>query len=232
MLVYTYRAGLSQSLFERLVLLGIRPIRLMVQYRMHPVLSEFPSSVFYDGTLQNAVTAPERTMQDVQFPWPNMESPTFFWTTQSQEEISASGTSYLNRYRSRQTSPVYLSPALASSDCLCMTLHIVCTRKCVYVYSPTMNCFLSPWQPQGRESVCRKGGYQVHEVWYKATPDWSHHSVRGAEGIRGSVHDHQWLPAHQTLPGQPERDNRQLDFPVKGHFLLYRDHLIVIIFVN
>ena len=127
---------------------------------------------------------------------------------------------------------VHLSPALASSHCLCMTLHIVCTRKCVYVYSPTMNCFLSPWQPQGRESVCRKGGYQVHEVRYKATPDWSHHSVRGAEGIRGSVHDHQWLPAHQTLPGQPERDNRQLDFPVKGHFLLYRDHLIVIIFVN
>jgi len=27
------RAGLSQSLFERLVVLGIRPIRLQVQYR-------------------------------------------------------------------------------------------------------------------------------------------------------------------------------------------------------
>ena len=32
------RAGLSQSLFERLVELGIRPIRLQVQYRMHPAL--------------------------------------------------------------------------------------------------------------------------------------------------------------------------------------------------
>ena len=92
------RAGLSQSLFERLVLLGIRPIRLMVQYRMHPVLSEFPSSVFYDGTLQNAVTAADRAMPNVQFPWPDLERPTFFWTTQSQEEISASGTSYLNRW--------------------------------------------------------------------------------------------------------------------------------------
>ena len=33
------RAGLSQSLFERLVVLGVHPIRLQVQYRMHPCLS-------------------------------------------------------------------------------------------------------------------------------------------------------------------------------------------------
>jgi len=32
------QAGLQQSLFERLVILGIRPIRLQVQYRMHPAL--------------------------------------------------------------------------------------------------------------------------------------------------------------------------------------------------
>ena len=36
------KAGLARSLFERLVMLGIRPIRLQVQYRMHPCLSEFP----------------------------------------------------------------------------------------------------------------------------------------------------------------------------------------------
>ncbi|CAJ0961311.1 unnamed protein product, partial [Mesorhabditis belari] len=49
-------AGFSQSLFKRLVLLGNRPIRLQVQYRMHPSLSSFPSSVFYEGSLQNGVT--------------------------------------------------------------------------------------------------------------------------------------------------------------------------------
>ena len=54
-----FSAGLSQSLFERLVVLGIRPIRLQVQYRMHPSLSEFPSNLFYDGTLQNGVTIGE-----------------------------------------------------------------------------------------------------------------------------------------------------------------------------
>lgn len=50
------KAGYSQSLFERLVVLGIRPIRLQVQYRMHPALSAFPSNVFYEGSLQNGVS--------------------------------------------------------------------------------------------------------------------------------------------------------------------------------
>ena len=43
------KCGLAQSLFERLVLLGIKPHRLAVQYRMHPCLSEFPSNSFYEG---------------------------------------------------------------------------------------------------------------------------------------------------------------------------------------
>lgn len=40
--------------------LGIRPIRLQVQYRMHPALSEFSSNTFYEGSLQNGVSAAER----------------------------------------------------------------------------------------------------------------------------------------------------------------------------
>eukprot|EP00112_Aurelia_sp_Birch-Aquarium-sp1_P011569 Seg243.2 transcript_id=Seg243.2/GoldUCD/mRNA.D3Y31 product="Regulator of nonsense transcripts 1" protein_id=Seg243.2/GoldUCD/D3Y31 len=90
-------AGLSQSLFERLVVLGIRPIRLQVQYRMHPALSEFPSNLFYDGTLQNGVTVAERSQQGVDFPWPVSDKPQFFYATTGQEEISSSGTSFLNR---------------------------------------------------------------------------------------------------------------------------------------
>ncbi len=92
------RAGLTQSLFERLVLLGNRPIRLQVQYRMHPCLSEFPSNMFYEGTLQNGVTAPERLRKNVDFPWPVPDTPMFFYQNLGQEEISSSGTSFLNRY--------------------------------------------------------------------------------------------------------------------------------------
>lgn len=91
------KAGLSQSLFERLVNLKIEPKMLQVQYRMHPCLSEFPSNMFYSGELQNGVTEANRIRRDVDFPWPNFEMPMMFWCNTGQEEISASGTSYLNR---------------------------------------------------------------------------------------------------------------------------------------
>lgn len=93
-------AGLGRSLFERLVVLGHRPIRLQVQYRMHPCLSEFPSNYFYEGTLQNGVTAVERTLRSVAFPWPDDSNPMMMYHSTGQEELSASGTSYLNRLES------------------------------------------------------------------------------------------------------------------------------------
>lgn len=91
------RAGLTQSLFERCILMGIRPIRLEVQYRMHPALSEFPSNTFYEGSLQNGVGELERVRDDVDFPWPAQDCPLMFYSQMGQEEISSSGTSYLNR---------------------------------------------------------------------------------------------------------------------------------------
>ncbi|MBE7181070.1 MAG: DNA2/NAM7 family helicase, partial [Terriglobus roseus] len=91
------KAGLNQSLFERLVILGCAPIRLQVQYRMHPCLSEFPSNMFYEGSLQNGVTTFQRLRKDVDFPWPVADAPMMFWSNLGNEEISASGTSYLNR---------------------------------------------------------------------------------------------------------------------------------------
>ncbi|KAH9434347.1 hypothetical protein MCOR02_012552 [Pyricularia oryzae] len=91
------KAGLNQSLFERLVKLGLTPIRLNVQYRMHPCLSEFPSNMFYEGSLQNGVTIQQRLRRDVDFPWPVADMPMMFWSNLGNEEISASGTSYLNR---------------------------------------------------------------------------------------------------------------------------------------
>ena len=64
---------------------------------MHPCLSEFPSNIFYEGTLQNGVSAEERTPPASDFPWPTLHRPMFFYTSVGQEEVSSSGTSYLNR---------------------------------------------------------------------------------------------------------------------------------------
>ena len=91
------KAGFTQSLFERLILLGENPIRLQVQYRMHPCLSEFPSNIFYEGTLQNGVTVEERLKLSFEFAWPIPSKPMMFYNCVGQEEISSSGTSYLNR---------------------------------------------------------------------------------------------------------------------------------------
>ena len=81
--------------------LGIRPVRLQVQYRMHPELSIFPSNTFYEGTLQNGVTVSDRIVKD-DFVWPNPQKPMFFFNLLGVEEISASGTSYLNRTEAQQ----------------------------------------------------------------------------------------------------------------------------------
>ncbi len=89
------KAGLTQSLFERLVLLNIRPMRLQVQYRMHPCLSEFPSNMFYEGALQNGVSDIER--QSLDGFWLNPSRPMYFVVNNGNEEIASSGTSYLNR---------------------------------------------------------------------------------------------------------------------------------------
>ncbi len=91
------KAGLNQSLFDRLLRLQHRPFRLRVQYRMHPCLSEFPSNMFYEGELQNGVSTSDRIMKHVAFPWPDPQKPTFFYISLGAEEISSSGTSYLNR---------------------------------------------------------------------------------------------------------------------------------------
>jgi len=91
------RAGFKQSLFERIIAMGIRPIRLEVQYRMHPALAEFPSQTFYEGSLQNGVTVADRRVDHFDFPWPRRDMPMFFYHSGGNEEISGSGTSYLNR---------------------------------------------------------------------------------------------------------------------------------------
>lgn len=90
-------AGFERSMFERLMQLGIGPIRLNIQYRMHPSISEFPSSAFYSGTLQNGVSVAERSRPGLDFMWPNPQIPMYLLSCFGAEELASSGTTYLNR---------------------------------------------------------------------------------------------------------------------------------------
>lgn len=112
------KCGLAQSLFERLVLLGIKPHRLTVQYRMHPCLSEFPSNSFYEGALQNGVTQAERLALGVNFPWPSPLKPMMFYVQLGMEEISVSGTSYLNRLGEQLAACTLTVQAVPNDDSL------------------------------------------------------------------------------------------------------------------
>lgn len=60
--------------------------------------------MFYEGSLQNGVTEADRQLLSLpgftgkeDFPWPVPSKPMFFYSITGMEEISASGTSYLNR---------------------------------------------------------------------------------------------------------------------------------------
>lgn len=47
-------AGFGRSLFERLSSMGHSKHLLNMQYRMHPSISQFPNSNFYDNQILNA----------------------------------------------------------------------------------------------------------------------------------------------------------------------------------
>lgn len=64
---------------------------------MHPALSVFPSDTFYEGSLQNGVSAKQRTIEGLNFPWPDPDIPMFFLNTKGTAELSGSGTSFLNK---------------------------------------------------------------------------------------------------------------------------------------
>lgn len=72
------------------------PIRLNVQYRMHPALSEFCSNMFYDGMLQNGLHASERHAQ-LRLPLAAQRQAMMFWAASGSEDPGSSGRSLQNR---------------------------------------------------------------------------------------------------------------------------------------
>ena len=89
------QGGLARSLFERLVEMGIVPHLLNTQYRMHPSISEFPNSQFYEGLLEDGVTATEREAP-AGLLWPDWEAPLSFLPVNGDEVLSPDGASKEN----------------------------------------------------------------------------------------------------------------------------------------
>ncbi|XP_027251475.1 protein ZGRF1 isoform X4 [Cricetulus griseus] len=53
--------GLEQTLFDRLCLMGHKPVVLRTQYRCHPVISAIANDLFYEGNLMNGISETERS---------------------------------------------------------------------------------------------------------------------------------------------------------------------------
>ncbi|XP_059551406.1 protein ZGRF1 [Myotis daubentonii] len=52
--------GLEQTLFDRLCLMGHKPVLLRTQYRCHPAIAAVANDLFYGGGLRNGVSEAER----------------------------------------------------------------------------------------------------------------------------------------------------------------------------
>jgi hypothetical protein len=89
------KGGLGRSLFERLVEMGIAPLMLTTQYRMHPSISDFPNNRFYDGKLEDGVDRSDREAPAGML-WPDWDAPLAFLPVEGEELLSPDGASKEN----------------------------------------------------------------------------------------------------------------------------------------
>ena len=90
------KGGLNRSLFDRLIACGLRSNLLTTQYRMHPILREFPSARFYENRLEDGCTADQRP-PPAGFLWPDWDRPMAFVPVEGVEEADEEGKSRSNR---------------------------------------------------------------------------------------------------------------------------------------
>ena len=90
--------GLDVPLIERFIDLGVPQSLLSMQYRMHPVISQFSNETFYNKEIQDGVREHERKHEMFEFPGIVGDVPTFFYDVASTEEFSGCGDSKINRF--------------------------------------------------------------------------------------------------------------------------------------
>ncbi|CAF0864809.1 unnamed protein product [Rotaria sordida] len=91
---------LERSFFQRLLEnININSIMLDTQYRMHPALIDFPSQVFYDGSLKTGIKSEERpTPKEIKFI--NEQIPLRFVDVDEKQQHSMSTIDYIIKFLS------------------------------------------------------------------------------------------------------------------------------------
>mmetsp|Transcript_18121 Transcript_18121/g.25403 ORF Transcript_18121/g.25403 Transcript_18121/m.25403 type:complete len:528 (+) Transcript_18121:826-2409(+) len=110
------RKNLTVSLFDRLVQNGVPSSLLDTQYRMHPAISEFPSSTFYGGKLKNGITSDLR-QPPCGFQWPRDNWPIAYIHVESQQQFD--GDSIINELEAEcvlRTLQMFLNHGIKGED--------------------------------------------------------------------------------------------------------------------
>ena len=140
---------LKQTLFHRLQKV-LPPYFLNEQYRMHPMIAEFPSTTFYDGKLNSAQVTKERT--HIKSPLFNKQKPVMFIDVPSKE--TPFGKSFKNEKESdvvRKLVAQLIEDNINPSSIAVLTPYaaqVMCIRECLTVKS-TEVCTIDAFQ--GRE---------------------------------------------------------------------------------
>ncbi|KAK3421347.1 hypothetical protein EUGRSUZ_G01998 [Eucalyptus grandis] len=90
------RAGFGRSLFERLSSLGYSRQLLNIQYRMHPSISLFPTSKFYQNQILDGPNVKSKSYRKSHLPWPMFGPYSFINIPDGREQIGDDGCSLRN----------------------------------------------------------------------------------------------------------------------------------------
>ncbi|KAI6677276.1 hypothetical protein NL676_038072 [Syzygium grande] len=90
------RAGFGRSLFERLSSLGYSRQLLNIQHRMHPSISLFPTSNFYQNQILDGPNVKSKSYRKSHLPWPMFGPYSFINIPDGREQIGDDGCSLRN----------------------------------------------------------------------------------------------------------------------------------------
>jgi senataxin len=103
---FAIKKGYNLGLFSRLMRAGYPIKRLKTQYRMHPLIREYPSTVFYGGLLQDGEGVDEQTIR----PWHSKKcfGPISFYDIRGREERAVESASIFKEYEAQLSVEIFL----------------------------------------------------------------------------------------------------------------------------